>query len=359
MSEVDAILEKALEGTRLAEEDALELMRVEGDDVLRLGSAANRVREKAVGSDVTYILNRNINFTNVCTGSCRFCAFRRDENDKDAYFFDIEKIVNMAREAEKTGATELCIQGGLHPDVDIDYYADMLGRLKKSVNMHLHAFSPMEIFYVSKRNGHGTKETLAALKEAGLDTIPGTAAEILVDRVRREICPEKISAGDWIKIIKEAHAQGMKTTATMLYGHVESKEEQIKHLSIIRDIQDETGGFTEFIPLSFVHFNAPLFLKGGGKEGSTGMEDLKLFAVSRLFLDNFKNIQASWVKLGRKLSQVMLSFGANDLGGTLFEENISRSAGIDTEMVSERELERIIKSAGKVPKQRDTLYSHQ
>jgi FO synthase subunit 2 len=359
MSEVDAILEKALEGTRLTEEDALALMQVEGDDVLRLGSAANRVREKAVGNDVTYILNRNINFTNVCTGSCRFCAFRREEKDKDAYFFDIEKIVNMAREAEKTGATELCIQGGLHPDVGIDYYADMLGQLKKSVNMHLHAFSPMEIFYVSKRNGHGTKETLAALKEAGLDTIPGTAAEILVDRVRREICPEKLSAKDWIKVIREAHMQGMKTTATMLYGHVESEEEQVKHLSIIRDIQDETGGFTEFIPLSFVHFNAPLYLSGNGRGGSTGMEDLKLFAVSRLFLDNFKNIQASWVKLGRKLSQVMLSFGANDLGGTLFEENISRSAGIDSEMVSERELERIIKSAGKVPKRRDTLYSHQ
>jgi FO synthase subunit 2 len=357
--EVDAILEKTLGGKRLSEEDALELMKVEGDDVLALGAAASRVRERIVGNDVTYILNRNINFTNICTGSCSFCAFRRNVNDADAYFFDINKIIKKAKEAEHSGATELCIQGGLHPDVGIDYYADMLEQLKKSVNMHLHAFSPMEIFYVSKKNGNGTKETLAALKEAGLDSIPGTAAEILVESVREEICPEKISAGEWIEIIKEAHSQGIKTTATMLYGHVESKKEQVKHLSILRDIQDETGGFTEFIPLSFIHFNAPLFISGNGKEGPTGMDDLKLFATSRLFLDNFKNIQASWVKLGRKLSQVALSFGANDLGGTLIEENISRSAGLDTKMISEKEFERIIKSAGKVPKRRDTLYSHQ
>ncbi|MBU2560480.1 5-amino-6-(D-ribitylamino)uracil--L-tyrosine 4-hydroxyphenyl transferase CofH [archaeon] len=359
MSEVDAILKKALDGTRLTKEDALLLLEVEGDGILALGAAASRVRERAVGNDVTYILNRNINFTNICTGSCKFCAFRRNAGDADAYFFDIEKIVEMAKEAERSGASELCIQGGLHPDVGIDYYTDMLGALKKSVNMHLHAFSPMEIFYASKKNGHGTKETLALLREAGLDSIPGTAAEILVERVRKEICPEKLSAGDWIKVIKEAHTQGMKTTATMLYGHVESAEEQVEHLSIIRDIQDETRGFTEFIPLSFVHFNAPLYLSGGGKEGSTGMDDLKLFAVSRLFLDNFKNIQASWVKLGRKLSQVALSFGANDLGGTLVEENISRSAGIKIDMVTEHELFRIIKSAGKAPVKRDTVYSHQ
>jgi FO synthase subunit 2 len=358
-SEVSKIIERALEGRRISEDDALQLMQVEGDDVLALGMAASTMRERVVGSDVTYVLNRNINFTNVCTGSCSFCAFRRNENDTDAYFFDIEKIVKKAREAEKSGASELCIQGGLHPDVDIDYYASMLRAIKRDVDMHLHAFSPMEIFYASSKNGNGTKEALAVLKEAGLDTIPGTAAEILVDRVREKICPDKLGAGDWIRIVKEAHAQGIKTTATMLYGHVESHEEQVRHLSIIRDIQDETGGFTEFIPLSFVHFNAPLFRSGKGKEGPTGMDDLRLFAVSRLFLDNFKNIQASWVKLGRKLSQVMLSFGANDLGGTLIEENISRSAGVNTEMVSESELKRIIKSSGKVPKVRDTLYSHQ
>jgi FO synthase subunit 2 len=235
----------------------------------------------------------------------------------------------------------------------------MLKAIKDSVDMHLHAFSPMEISYVSRKSGLGVRETLKALKEAGLGSIPGTAAEILVDSVRKEICPEKISANEWIKIIKEAHGQGISTTATMLYGHIESQEEQVKHLAILREIQDKTGGFTEFIPLSFVHFNAPLFLSGNGREGSTGIEDLKLFAVSRLFLDNFKNIQASWVKLGRKLSQVMLCFGANDLGGTLMEENISRSAGIDLEMLTEKELERMITCVGRAALRRDTLYSHQ
>jgi len=356
--EIEGILEKARVGKRLTEEDALMLMDVRGDDVLALGVAANEIRKKAVGNDVSYILNRNINFTNICTGSCSFCAFKRNANDKDSYFYDIEKIVEKAMEAEKTGATELCIQGGLHPDIDLDYFAGMLRALKDNVDMHLHAFSPMEISYVS-RNGQSIKETLKVLKEAGLDSIPGTAAEILLDSVRKEICPEKISADDWVKIIKEAHTQGIKTTATMLYGHVESNEERVRHLSILRDIQDETNGFTEFIPLSFIHFNAPMHISGNGREGATGIDDLKLFAISRLFLDNFKNIQASWVKLGRKLSQVMLSFGANDLGGTLVEENISRSAGIDCDMISEKELKRIITSAGKTPLARDTLYSHQ
>ena len=357
--DIYAIVEKALGGARLTEEDALALLEVEGNDVLALGVAASEMRERAVGGNVTYILNRNINFTNICTGSCSFCAFRRNEGDDDSYFLNIENIVKKAKKAEKTGASELCIQGGLHPDVGIDYYRDLLRALKDNVNMHLHAFSPMEISYAGQKSGLGVKETLRVLKESGLDSIPGTAAEILVESVREEICPEKISAGEWIEIIKEAHGQGISTTATMLYGHVESHEEQVAHLSILRDIQDKTGGFTEFIPLSFVHFNAPLYLSGNGREGSTGMDDLKLFATSRLFLDNFRNIQASWVKLGRKLSQVMLSFGANDLGGTLIEENISRSAGVDLEMISEKELERMIKSAGKVPLRRDTLYSHQ
>jgi FO synthase subunit 2 len=357
--EINEILDGVLEGTRLTEKEALALMEVEGDDILALGTAASKMREKAVGNNVTYILNRNINFTNICIGSCKFCAFRRSEKDADSYFFNIKEIVEKAKEAERTGATELCIQGGLHPDVDIDYYADMLKALRDSTDMHLHAFSPMEISYVGQKSGLGIKGTLGALKEAGLDSIPGTAAEILVESVREEICPEKISAKEWVGIVKEAHGHGISTTATMLYGHVESKEEQIKHLKILRDIQDRTSGFTEFIPLSFIHFNTPLFISGNGREGPTGMDDIKLFAVSRLFLDNFRNIQASWVKLGRKLSQVMLSFGANDLGGTLIEENISRSAGINLEIVTEKELERIIKSAGKVPLRRDTLYSHQ
>ncbi|MEE8403174.1 MAG: 5-amino-6-(D-ribitylamino)uracil--L-tyrosine 4-hydroxyphenyl transferase CofH [Candidatus Hydrothermarchaeaceae archaeon] len=360
-TEVGAVLDKVLSSERLAEEDALLLMQVEGGALLFMGIVANKMRERAVGDTVTYIVNRNINFTNVCTGSCKFCAFRKGERDADAYFLDVEQVVEKAKEAKNAGATELCIQGGLHPDVDIDYYTDMLKALKNGAdsNLHVHAFSPMEIAYVSQKSGLGIRETLRVLKESGLDSIPGTAAEILVDSVRDEICPEKIRADEWMEIIKEAHAQGISTTATMLYGHVESPEEQVKHLSILRDIQDKTGGFTEFIPLSFVHFNTPLFRSGNCRSGATGIEDLRLFALSRLFLDNFKNIQASWVKLGRKLSQVMLCFGANDLGGTLVEENISHSAGINSEMLTEEELVRMIVDAGRAPLRRDTLYSHQ
>ncbi len=357
--EVKEVIEKALSGERISAKEALLLMRLEGDDVLALGVAANTVRERAVGNAVTYIVNRNVNFTNVCVGSCKFCAFRRSKGDKDAYLLEIRQVVNKAKEAKNVGATELCVQGGLNPDVDIDYYVDIIRAVKEEVGMDLHAFSPMEIAYMSQGNGQDTRDVLKTLKKAGLGSIPGTAAEILVDRVREEICPEKISADEWARIIKEAHREGIPTTATMLYGHVESPEEQIKHLSILRDIQDETDGFTEFVPLSFVHFNAPLFLSGNGRSGASGIEDLLLFSVSRLFLDNFKNIQSSWVKLGRKLSQVLLLFGANDLGGTLMEEHISRSAGIESKMVTEKELERMIVSAGRVPIKRDTTYSHQ
>lgn len=357
--EIEAIIDKALSGKRLNEEDALILMQADGSDVLSLGIAANKIREGVVGDSVTYIVNRNINFTDLCTGSCKFCAFKKDTGDREGYLLDIPQIVEKAKEAKKIGATELCIQGGLHPDIGIDYYTGMMKALDDAVDMHIHAFSPMEIAYVSQKNGTNTRETLKILKESGLDSIPGTAAEILVDRVRNIICPDKIKADEWIKIIKEAHAQGISTTATMLYGHIESVEERVKHLSILRDIQDETGGFTEFIPLSFVHFNAPLFLSGTGSMGASGIEDLKLFSVSRLFLDNFKNIQASWIKLGRKLAQVMLCFGANDFGGTLMEENISRSAGANSEMLTAEELKSLISDAGRTPLLRDTLYSHQ
>ncbi len=359
MNQVDETLDKALSGERLSEEDALLLMEANGDSLMAIGNAANVMRERMVGDIATYIINRNINFTNICTGSCKFCAFRRDFKDEDAYFLDVRKVLEKGKEAKKIGATELCIQGGLHPEIDIDYFVSVVRTLKERMDLHIHAFSPMEIYYVSQKNGMNIRKTIKTLKDSGLDSIPGTAAEILVDSVRKKICPEKLSSAEWVNIIREAHRQGISTTATMLYGHVESKEDQVKHLSIIRDIQDETGGFTEFIPLSFVHFNAPLFLSGEAGGNANGLDDLRLFAVSRLFLDNFKNIQASWVKLGRKLSQIMLCYGANDLGGTLVEENISRSAGIDTEMITKEELEMMIVHAGRVPMQRDTLYTHQ
>jgi FO synthase subunit 2 len=354
--EVLEILEAALHGERISPGDALTLMRATGDDLLAVGLAANKIREKKAGNVATYVVNRNINFTNICVGSCGFCAFRHGPEDEGSYFLDVGEIAEKAREAKTFGATEVCIQGGLHPEIDADFYAELLRRIKDEARIHIHAFSPMEIKYASEKSGLSIKETLRLLKEAGLDSIPGTAAEILDDGVRQKICPKKLSSREWIKVVKEAHRIGIPTTATMLYGHVETPEDQVKHLAILREIQDETGGFTEFIPLSFVHFNAPIYLSGNSRGGATGVEDFRVFAVSRIFLDNFRNIQASWIKLGRKFSQLMLNFGANDLGGTLMEESISRAAGIDSRILGKEELERMIIEAGRVPKQRDTLY---
>ncbi len=354
--EIQEILDDALEGRRISENDALRLLKARGDDVLAIGLAANKIREKKVGDIVTYIVNRNINFTNVCINRCRFCAYRRDVDDADAYTLSIDEILEKTKEAKEMGATEICIQGGLNPKLDAEFYADIVSSIKSEVDISIHAFSPMEIKFASEMNGCDVEDMLKYLKEKGLDTMPGTAAEILDDDIRDTICPEKINTAWWTKIVKTAHRVGILTTATMLYGHIERPENQIKHLKVLRDIQDETRGFTEFVPLSYVHFNAPLFQKNKTREGATGIEDLKVHAVARIFLDNFKNIQASWIKLGRKFSQVMLNFGANDLGGTLMEENISLSAGLRTEMITKNELERMIEEVSRTPVQRDTLY---
>ncbi|MFQ6105957.1 MAG: 5-amino-6-(D-ribitylamino)uracil--L-tyrosine 4-hydroxyphenyl transferase CofH [Candidatus Hydrothermarchaeaceae archaeon] len=278
-------------------------------------------------------------------------------NAGDAYLLSKEEVRKKSIEAKKAGATELCIQGGLHPDLGIPYYGELLKVVKETSGLHVHAFSPMEIKYAAEKSGLSIDKSLEYLKECGLDSIPGTAAEILDDDVRSAICPNKIKTKEWIEVIKAAHKHRIPTTATMLYGHVEGVDKQVKHLEILRKIQDETKGFTEFIPLSFVHFNSPLYRSGNSKGGATGIEDLKVYAVSRLFLNNFRNIQASWIKLGRKLAQVMLDFGANDLGGTLMEENISKSAGVNSEMMTVREFERMILESGRTPKQRDTLYN--
>ncbi len=355
--EVKKILEKALHGARISAPEALRLLRTQGDELLACLLAANKIRERKAGRVVTYVVNRNINFTNICTNACKFCAFRRSKGEKGAYFLKFADVVAKAKEARKLGATEICIQGGLHPDVDVHFYANLLLAIKREVAIHIHAFSPMEVYHAAKRSGMGIEETLKYLKESGLDSMPGTAAEILNDEIRGHICPEKINTREWIEIITKAHRIGIPTTATMLYGHIETPEQQVEHLSLLREIQDKTRGFTEFVPLSFVHYNSPLYLSGKSRAGATGVEDLKLYAVSRIFLDNFRNLQASWVKLGRKFAQVMLNFGANDLGGTLMEESISRSAGLKQEMLGEEELRRMIIEAGRVPRKRDTLYN--
>ncbi|MDI6654976.1 MAG: 5-amino-6-(D-ribitylamino)uracil--L-tyrosine 4-hydroxyphenyl transferase CofH [Candidatus Hydrothermarchaeota archaeon] len=355
--EIEEILQQA-GGRRITEKEALKLMNSSGDELFAVAITADRLRKSKAGNVVTYVINRNINFTNVCVSDCEFCAFRRDKSDADAYLLTVEQAVEKSREAKKLGATEVCIQGGLHPSLDANYYSDIIKAIKRNVEIHVHAFSPMEISYAAEKSGMSIRKTLKYLKESGLDSMPGTAAEILDDGIRSTICPKKLKSREWIKIVEEAHRLGIPTTATMLYGHVESAEKKIKHLKILRDIQEKTSGFTEFVPLSFVHFNTPLYRSGKSKGGATGIEDIRVYAVSRIFLDNFRNIQASWVKLGRKLAQVMLNFGANDLGGTLMEENISRTAGSTVNMPDKKELERMIIEAGRIPRQRDTLYKN-
>ncbi len=357
-SEIKGILDKALDGERINEEEGLLLLKARGKDLLAIALAANEIRHDRVGDVVTYIVNRNINFTNICIGNCRFCAFRKTAKDNEAYFLGIPEIASRVEQAIELGATEVCIQGGLHPDIDANFYGEVLGAVKEAGDsIHTHAFSPMEVHHAARRSSLDIGETLDYFKDCGLDSIPGTAAEILDDGVRSVICPEKISSSEWESIVREAHGQGIPTTATMLYGHVETPEQRMKHLRVIRDIQDDTQGFTEFIPLSFIHYNTPLYRSKMTGPGATGVEDLLVLAVSRIFLDNFRNIQASWVKLGRKFAQVMLNFGANDLGGTLMEEHISKAAGLHAEMLTPEELRSMILDAGRTPRQRDTLYN--
>lgn len=348
------IIEKSLSGRRISKEEAYDLLL--SDSLFTLGSAADTLRQKKCGDSVTYIVNRNINFTNICQGSCKFCAYRVGKTSKSGFLMTAEEVRKRVLDAAAAGATEVCIQGGLHPDLDLEYYTGILESIKSSCDIHIHAFSPMEVTYMAGKSGLGVKETLRVLKEKGLGSMPGTAAEIFDREIRETICPGKITADEWISVVKTAHSLGIPTTATMLYGHIERPEHRINHLNILRTIQDETGGFTEFVPLSFIHYNTPLKRLYPDIHGASGIEDLKMYALSRLFLDNFTNIQASWVKLGKKLAQAALSFGANDLGGTIMDESISRAAGQKVDVMDEDEMRAIITGAGRVPVKRDTLY---
>lgn len=356
-AELEEILARASEGRRLTREEGLRLLKTSPEETLAVAYVAGKLARRLTGGIATYVVNRNINFTNICINSCGFCAFRQKPTSRLAYLLSPEEIASKAREAEAAGATEVCIQGGLHPDIDLEYYLSLLDAVKGSTSLHIHAFSPMEISHSSRQSGVSIKEALRLLKDHGLGSIPGTAAEILDDNVRHIICPTKLSTKEWVEIIKTSHRLGIPTTATMLYGHIEEARHQLNHLEILRDIQDSTEGFTEFVPLSFIHQNTPMHRSGLGRGGATGIEDLRLFAASRLYLDNFRNLQASWIKLGPKLAQLMLCFGANDLGGTLMEENISRCAGVNREMLTKADLERMIREVGLKPIQRDTLYN--
>jgi FO synthase len=356
---VARLLGDCLDGRELSAPDALSLFRTRGADLQAVLDAADELRARANGDLVTFVIVRNINFTNICHVGCRFCGFARKEGDAEAEFLPLSEIADRAAEAWERGATEVCIQGGLHPRINGNHYRDILVAIKERVpGMHIHAFSPFEIKYGAGKSRMTHRDFIAMLKEHGLGTIPGTAAEILDTEVRAQLTKDKLKAHEWIEIVRTAHELGMRTTSTMMYGHVDGPEHWVAHIETIRNIQKETGGFTEFVPLGFIHWDAPIFLDGKARSGPVRDEHLKVHAIARLMLRGWiDNIQVSWVKLGPRLGQYVLKHGANDFGGTLMEETISRSAGAPFgEEITPQEFCRLIREIGRTPARRNTLY---
>jgi FO synthase subunit 2 len=356
---LDQVLQ-TLDGSVLSREQCLLLAHVEGDDLLGLLVAANLLRSELVGNIVTYVVNRNINFTNICFVGCKFCAFSRGPRESDTYFLSPEQVAQKAIEAAELGATEVCIQGGLPHGLPSFYYRDILRAVKKAIPaMHIHAFSPMEIVYGVELTGMPLTDYLSMLKDNGLGTLPGTAAEILDDDVRFVLSRNKLSTAQWKEVIRTAHLCGIRTTSTLMYGHLETYEHWVNQLLLLRGIQQETGGFTEFVPLGFVHQNTLLFQQGLSRPGPTLAEHLKIHALARVMLaGSINNVQVSWVKLNRKLSQLCLHAGANDYGGTLMEENISREAGATAgQYTSPEDFQSLILEIGRIPAERNTAYT--
>jgi FO synthase len=356
---LDLVLE-AQHGGVLSREQCRALAHAEGDDLLGLLLTADALRRDLVGNLVTYVVNRNINFTNVCFVGCKFCAFSRGPREADSYFHSLETMARKAVEARALGATEVCIQGGLPHGLPPFYYRDILRAIKAAVpDMHIHAFSPMEIVYGVELTGMSLPDYLQMLRDNGLDTLPGTAAEILDDDVRFVLSRNKLSTEQWKQVIRTAHQCGIRSTSTLMYGHVETPAQWVNQLLLLREIQRQTGGFTEFVPLGFVHQNTLLFHQGLSRPGPTLAEHLKIHALSRIMLASaINNIQVSWVKLNRGLSQLCLHAGANDYGGTLMEENISREAGATAgQYTSPEDFQSLILEAGRIPAERNTIYT--
>jgi aminodeoxyfutalosine synthase len=347
------IAEKVLAGVRLTGDEGITLYR--SADLLAVGWLANHVREKKHGNVTYYNVNRHINPTNVCVAHCKLCAFGRDPNAPGAYNFALEEIYQRAEQGVREGATEFHIVGGLHPDLSFEYFLEMIRGLKQRCpGIHLKAFTMVEIGYFSRIAKISTKEVIAKMKEAGVDSLPGGGAEIFHPRVRKIICDHKTSGQQWLAIAREAHQAGLKSNATMLYGHVETEEERVDHLLKLRELQDETHGFVTFIPLAFHPDNTGL----SHIPKPSGYADLRNIAVSRLLLDNFEHIKAYWIMLTPSIAQIALRFGANDIDGTVVEEKIYHDAGAKTsEFTSLSELERLIRAAGRVPVERDTAYN--
>jgi len=359
---VGQILERALGGADLTIEEATQLFDADGADLLAMVAAANYLRSQTVGDVVTYVVNRNINFTNVCVRACGFCAFSRGHLGEEGYFLPVEEILRRAQEAAELGATEVCVQAGLAPGMEGWHYVKLCRALKEALpGIHIHGFSPEEVLYGSSLTGVSIRDYLSALKAAGVGSLPGTSAEILVDEIRQEVSPGRISTAQWINLIQTAHELGIPTTSTVMYGHVETSCHKAIHLSILRDIQKRTGGITEFVPLSFVYEEAPMFHRNripGLRHGASGAEVMKMYAVSRLMLNKWiPNLQVSWVKEGPKLSQIALLAGANDFGGTLINESISTAAGAGYgQLMKPSTFRSLIREMGRIPAERSTTY---
>ncbi len=360
--DVRAILERSLGGGEVSVDDGIALNEARGTDLHALCLAADELRQQQVGDRVTYVVNRNINFTNVCIKNCKFCAFARTVRSEQGYFLPHEEIARRVRQAWEMGATEVCLQAGLSPNLTGDSYIDLCRVVKEAApEIHIHAFSPEEVKFGASLKRVSYAEYLAELKDAGLGTLPGTSAEVLDDRLRKAISPTRITTSEWLDVITAAHGLGIQTTSTMMFGHVESVEDRMRHLDLLRSVQRQTGGFTEFVPLSFVHEEAPLFATSnvpGVRPGPTGDDVLRLYATARLMLGrDIANLQASWVKEGLRTSQLLLSCGVNDLGGTLMNESISTAAGArHGQLMTPATLRRVIREAGRVPVERSTTY---
>jgi 7,8-didemethyl-8-hydroxy-5-deazariboflavin synthase CofH subunit len=359
---VGSILERALAGADIDVDEATRLFNADGSDLLALTTAADYLRFQTVGDSVTYVVNRNINFTNVCVKACGFCAFSRGHLAEEGYFLPSEEIIRRAQEAYDIGATEVCVQAGLAPGIDGWHYVKLCRALKEALpNLHIHGFSPEEVLYGATLADVSIRDYLLALKDAGVGSLPGTSAEVLVDEIRQRISPGRITTTQWIELIRTAHEVGIPTTSTIMYGHIESSRHKAVHLGLLRDIQKQTGGITEFVPLSFVYEEAPMFHRKRIPElrhGASGAEVMKMYAVSRLMLNNWiPNLQVSWVKEGPKLSQIALLAGANDFGGTLINESISTAAGASYgQLMKPSQFRSLIREMGRIPAERSTTY---
>ncbi|MEW5802842.1 MAG: cyclic dehypoxanthinyl futalosine synthase [bacterium] len=350
MSNLETITRKIIADTRITEQEAVTLFQEA--DLLTLGALSHLKRQRLHPEKlVTYIVDRNINYTNICLSRCRFCAFFKEDGAEGGYVISLQDLAQKIEETLALGGIQILLQGGLHPRLELGYYEDLLRFIKSRYRIHIHGFSPPEIIHLSRQSNLSVRTVIERLRAAGLDSIPGGGAEILVDRVREKVSPCKCNSREWLGVMETAHAAGLKTTATMMFGHLETLEDRIEHLSVIRQLQDKTGGFTAFIPWPFQPGNTSI-----AKPASSGFEYLKTLAISRIFLDNVPNIQASWVTQGAKVAQIALNFGANDLGSTMIEENVVAAAGVSFRL-PESELKKVIEGAGFLPARRTMDYA--